>query len=428
MAHPVIHRRLHLADALAALLLIGCGRGADRVSPAADGSAPAASTPAASSSPPAGASAAPPAVALDPPPGVSPPSSFIAAKSDKACKAQTADVAAYQTRGDVALGAQGDSLAVTWRVRLAGRTEQQIAFAAFDKDLRLVARPRGVGDTAHDAPSRVFGTGAGWAVVWFDDKGLTFARPRQEPLPPPEIAHVTAVGPDVSGDVALGPWPGGGGLAASPFGADHAQLGLFVFAPAEGPPVKAIGVTHHGKEPHLPAIAATASSTFVAWHEGSALMASRFDAAGKETAACVLAPANGQKRERLSLATTAKGAIASWMEGGGVRTRALDASACPASPVWPAAEGKWATLTSLGETALLAWVATDGRLLAARLGADGAPPARGIDAAEGSAGVKDPPAVVAFGERVAFGWAEAMSPAISTKRISVRILDAACVP
>lgn len=426
--------RLDLFASIAILALLGCERGGGDHG-AASASASAAPPASASASagaplPSAAASAEPAASAVSdtPPPGVTPPSSFTGARAEKACRAQTVELATYQTRGEIALAAQGDAVAASWRVRLAGKREEQIAFSSFDKDGHPLARPRGVGNSAVDVPPRVFGAGSDWVVVWFDGKGLAYARPKADPLPPPDVAHLGAVGSEVAADVALAPWPAGGGVAASPFGADKSQLGLFVFAPAEGPAVKAMGVTHHAKHPRRPAIAATAQGTFVAWEDGGAILASRFDAAGKEGAsACTIAPA-GPARERLALAATPGGAVAMWMEGDAVRTRALDASACPASPIWKAAEGKWATLVSLGESALLSWVAADGRLLAARLAPTGAPPAKGIDASEGTTGVKDPPGLVVLGARAVFGWSEVMSPSISTKRLNLRVVDASCIP
>jgi hypothetical protein len=411
----------------AVVALLGCGRGAGGTDHASgSASAPAsAPPPSASAGPVARASAVPDA----PPPGVVPPSTFAGAKSEKACRAQTIEVEKYQTRGEIALAGQEDGVAVVWRLRLAGKRDEQIAFASFDEQGRRKARARAVGLTTHDIPPRVFGAGSEQVVVWFDDKGLAYARPKADALASAENGHVGAVGPEVADDVALAPWPAGGGVAAAPFGAGKSQLGLFVFAAGEGAAVKAMGVTHYAKAPHHPAIAASASGTMVAWEDGGALVASRFDAAGKEGAsACTIAPAGSTKYERLSLATTPAGAIAMWMEGSAVRTRALDASGCPASPIWTAADGKWATITSLGEGALLGWVAADGRFLAAKLAPTGAPPARGIDASEGTSGVKDPPALVTFGARAAFAWAEAMGPAVSTKRLNVRVVDVACVP
>ena len=188
-------------------------------------------------------------------------------------------------------------------------------------------------------------------------------------------------------------------------------------------------MTHHGKAPHRPAIAEGAGGTFVVWDEGGALIGSRFDAAGKENdTPCTIAPA-GEKREGLALAATRTGAVALWMTGSRVRTRALDASGCPASPIWTVAEGRWASIATLDGSALVAWAAQDGRLLAARLGPDGGPPTRGLDAAEGSSGVKDAPAVTAFGAgKVAFAWSEAQSAVEAGKRLVMRVVDAGCIP
>jgi hypothetical protein len=372
-----------------------------------------------------------PAVPLEPATPAALTSTWVGARSEKACKAQTVELAGYQQRGEVSLGGGPEGVAATWRARLGGKPQDQVAFGSFDPEGHKVAAPRGVGLTMADVPPRVFGSGSQWTVVWFDEKGLAFTRPRIEPLPAPEVAHLGAIGPEVAADVALASTPAGGVLATTPFGAEKAQLGLFLFAPTDNvSTVKALGVTHHGKEPHRSAVAAGPSATFVLWDEGGALVGSRFDAAGKENGApCTIAPASGDKRERIALATAGAGAIAMWMEGSHVRTRALDASGCPASPIWTAAEGRWATLASLGDTVLVAWVGGDGRLLAARLQATGAPPERGIDASEGSSGVKDPPALVAFGAgKVAFGWSESMSPAISTKRVAMRIVEASCIP
>lgn len=429
-----------------ALLALGafprCGRGGggDRSTAtsgsaaAGSGSVTAAPAAVASAPGPAGpADAAPPSAApvpSEPPPGIVPPSTFLGARAEKACHAQTVELASYQTRGDIALAGQADAVAATWRVRLAGKPREQIAFGSFDREGRPSARARAVGLTSHEAAPRVFGAGSDWVVVWFDDKGLAYARPRQEPLPPPEVGHLGAVGAEAVADVALAPWPDGGALVAAPFG-DKAHLGLFLLAAAErgAAAVKVLGVSHHGKQPHRAAVAAGAAGTFFAWDEGGALVGSRFDAAGKEiAAACTLAPASPEPRERLALAATTAGAVAMWMEGGSVRTRALDASACPASPIWTVGEGKWASIAPLGDTPLITWVAKDGRLLAARLAATGAPPERGLDAADGTSGVRDAPAAVAFGARVAFGWAEVMGPVVSTKRLQVRIVDAACIP
>ncbi len=436
MARPVQVNYLPRAPLipLACALLLGCGRhpGNAAPSPSADGGHPPPTASAAQ--PPPAASAT--AVLLEPASPAPLPASFVGARSEKACKAQTIELAAYQQRGDVGLGGRDNGVAVTWRVRLGGKPQEQVAFASYDLEGKPVAKTRGVGLTLTDVPPRVFASGAQWTVVWFDEKGLAFTRPHVDQLPPPETAHLGAIGPDAVADVALAA-SAAGVLATTPFGAGKAQIGLFLFAPPDGAlnTVTALGVTHHGKQPRRSAVttqgAAGAGGTLVVWDEGGALVSSHFDAAGKEKdAPCTVAPAlPGGTRERVTLAATATGAMAMWIESGHVRTRALDPSGCPTSPIWTVAEGRWASLASLGDTAIVAWAAADGHLLAARLQPSGAPPARGIDAAEGSSGVKDPPSVVTFGAgKVAFGWSEVMGPVVSTKRLLARIVDAACIP
>ncbi len=440
-----------------ALALLGCGHGTPGEGAGSSGPkprashdpavSPASATVAQKGAPPATSSAAgqasASAVPLDPPSPPPPTASFVGAKGEKACKAQTVELGGYQQRGEVALGGREGVVGAAWRVRLPNRPQLQVAFASFDKDGRPLARARGVGLTMVDVPPRVFASGAEWTVVWYDEKGLAYARPRVEKLPAPDTFHLGALGSATAGDAALADSPGGAVLAAAPFGGDKSQLGIFLFAPAENASTAtALGVTHHGKAPRRPAVAGGAKSTFVLWDEGGALLGSRFDAAGRESdAPCTIAPAGhdggdpqtpgpaGAERDRAQVVAVGDGAVALWMEGTRVRSRALDASGCPRSPIWTVAEGRWATMAALDGRALVAWAAPDGRLLAARLQPDGSPPARGINAAEGSTGVKDPPAVTAFGAgKVAFAWAEAQSAVETGKRLVMRIVDAACIP
>ena len=72
----------------------------------------------------------------------------------------------------------------------------------------------------------------------------------------------------------------------------------------------------------------------------------------------------------------------------------------------------------------------DGEALEGRLDDHGwgAPAAKGVDIAEGTTGVKSPPSATSAGAKAAFGWAEVMGPSVSTKRILLRILNAACIP
>jgi hypothetical protein len=419
---------------VAALTVIGCGhRGGP--APAGSASAPPSGAPVASAAPRGSASAAPPevavAVAFDPPAGAASVTELTSARSNKLCRAQTAEIAAYQSEGVLALGAGKGGIGAAWLVHVAGKREEQIAFSAFDTEGKSTERPRAVG-LAGQKTARVFGSGAGFTVAWFDANALAYARPRVEPLPPPEIGHLSMFGPEVAGDVALSATDAGSVVAAAPFGAGKNQLGLFQFSPAEdgAPPVTALGVTHHAVAPSRPAVAASDAATFVAWFEADGrILASRFDAKGKESdAACVVAPAAADKRDHLALAAVGSGVIALWMEGTTIRTRALDGSGCPISPAWKVAEGRFATLSVVGDAAVVAWLTTEGRLLAAKLGPGAAPPAAGLDVADGALGIKDPPALAATSGRLAFGWAEAMSPVVSTRRLMLRLLDAACLP
>jgi hypothetical protein len=411
------------------LTVIGCGH---RGGPAPIGSASA--TPAVSS-PPRGNAAAPAgnavAVAFDPAPGAASVRDFASVKSNKVCRAQTAEIAAYQSEGVLALGARKGGIGASWLVHLAGKRDEQIAFSSFDIEGKPAARPRGVA-LAGQKTARVFGSGPDFTVTWFDAKGLAYARPRNEPFPAPEVGHLSMFGPEVAGDVALSSTEAGSVVAAAPYGAEKNQLGLFQFSPAEAgaPPVTALGVTHHAIAPSRPAVASGADATFVAWFEADGrIVASSFDPKGKESdAACLVAPASAEKRENLALAAAGSGVVALWMEGAMIRARALDGSGCPTSPAWKVTEGRWATIAEAGETPVVAWLASDGRLLAAKLGPNAAPPTTGIDVAEGALGIKDPPALAVTSGRVAFGWAEAMSPIVSTRRLVLRLVDAACFP
>ena len=415
------------------LTVIGCGH---RNDPVPSATASASAMPVGSAAPIGSASIgttpdAAVAVAFDPAPGAASVTEFAGAKSNKLCRTQTAEIAAYQSEGVLALGAGKGGIGAAWLVHLAGKREEQIAFSGFDTEGKPTARPRGVG-LAGQKTARVFGSGAGFTVTWFDANALAYARPRTEPLPAPEIGHLSMFGPEVAGDVALAATEAGSVVAAAPFGAEKNQLGLFKFSPAEegAPPVTALGVTHHAIAPSRPAVAASDAATFVAWFEADGrILASRFDTKGKESdAACVVAPATADKRDHLALAAVSSGVIALWMEGAMIRTRALDGSGCPISPAWKVAEGRWATLSAAGDGAVVAWLTGEGKLVAAKLGPNAAPPKAGLDLAEGALGIKDPPALAVTSGRVAFGWAEAMSPVVSTRRLMLRLVDAACFP
>ena len=112
---------------------------------------------------------------------------------------------------------------------------------------------------------------------------LAFARPGWDAQTAPKIEHLSAVGRELSENIGLSATPSGALVAVAPFGPERGQLGLFQFAPveAEASGVKAVGVTHHAKNPVRPAIAAGESGYYLAWHEeGERLMTSHFDVAG----------------------------------------------------------------------------------------------------------------------------------------------------
>jgi hypothetical protein len=142
----------------------------------------------------------------------------------------------------------------------------------------------------------------------------------------------------------------------------------------------------------------------------------------------MVAPPTDRKRERFSLAVTSAGALAMWMEENSIEIRPLDKAGCPVWPAWTLAEGRWASIASLGEGAVVVWLDSAGRVLSAKLKANGVPPSRGLDVGDGASAVKDPPAVVGMGSKAAFGWAEKMGPKVSTKRLVVRIINGDCLP
>lgn len=425
---------LKKAVSLCLLLLAACKRDA----PAPEGAASAA--PVASAAPTGSASAAASVTTASAmaPESAAPRGTGVAELKTLAevgtCKPKNADLASYVQKPALGLAGRADgTFAAVWLVELQNDPDAQIAFAGFDGEARQVARARGIGTTRFEG-LRLLESGGAWSASWFDAEGLTHTRPRWEAVPPPEIQHLAAVGKEGNENVAVAPTPAGSLVAAAPFGPQRDQLGVFLFAstdPAE-PTVKAVGVTHHARQPRRPAVAADAGGYFVAWHEeDGSIRASHFDAAGKEGSAHVIAP-EGPKRERVALTATSAGAIALWAEGETLLARALDAGAQPAGPTWVVGKGKWGVFTPGGQGALVAWVGHDGKadaqLLLARLSPEGAPSAQGLRVSDGVTAVKDPPALAAAGSRVGLAWTEMMGPAVSSKRALLRLVDLACVP
>jgi len=408
----------------------GSSKGGGEPSPSA--SAPVASV----SAPPASASAAAP-----PPPSEpvgSGVNSFIAAAQTEACKAQSGDIASYLQRGEVTLAGQESAFAASWLVKLtANRPGAQLAFAGFALDAKQAARARGIGPANETAP-RIFSNGSGWTLVWFDAEGLAYTKPRWETAPPPAIEHVRAISGADANDVALAATPAGAIVAVAPFNMDKAQLGLFQFGPTDpnAPSVQALGATHHAHKPRTPAVAADASGYTLAWHEGDGRIAiSRFDLTGKEIdEAHTLAPApsGGAARERVTLASTTKGAIAVWTDGDKLLARAVEKDAQPGEKTFVVARGRAASLSPLGDGALLVFLGEESgkadQVLAVKLGPDGAPSATGMRISDGAGVVKDPAAVTPAGARVGVLWTEPMNNGVATKRAILRTIEASCLP
>ncbi|UQA58762.1 hypothetical protein [Polyangium aurulentum] len=397
---------------------------------------------------PAGSASAPVASASAPTPSAPPDTqvasapvgdgvgAFVAAAQTEACKAMTGDVASYLQRGEVTVAGREGAIAASWLIKMsATKPGAQLAFAGFDLDAKQVARARGIGSSSEMTP-RLFASGTGWTLVWFDAEGLAFTRPRWETQPAPVIEHLRAISGAAVDDVALDATPAGSLVAVAPFNVDKTQLGLFLFAPSDAaaPPVQALGATHHAKAPKRPAVAADAGGYTLAWEEENGRLAvSRFDLTGKELPdePFTLA-AGGTTREHLVLTRTEKGAIAVWSEGDRILGRAMDASAKPADTTYVIGKGRSHALAPLGEGAVVTFLGQDGatpdQVLAVRLGADGAPSAKGMRVNNDVGPVKDAPAVAAAGARTAFLWTEPMAGGVATKRAVLRTVDSTCVP
>jgi len=401
---------------------------AAKANPSAAASASSSAAPAASAS----SSAAAPAAPAEPQgTGVS---GFIAAGQTDTCKAQMSQVADYLQRGEVSLAGHDGAYAAAWLIKLSpSRPDAQLAFAGFSLDAKQVARARGVGTSNEIAP-RLFSSGSGWTLVWFDSEGLAYAKPRWETAPLPTIEHLRAVGSADAEHVSLAGTPTGAIIAVAPFGADKSQFGMFLFAPIEpdAPAVQALGATHHAKKPRWPAVIADERGYTLAWHEeGDQIVVSRFDLKGRELGEAVTLAAPAEGRGRVVLTATAKGAIAMWSEGDKLITRALDEEARPAAETWMVGYGKTPSLAPFGDGALAVFTGQDGtasnQVLAVKLAANGSPSAKGIRITDAGP-AKDPPAAVVVGTRVGFLWTEPMTLGVGTKRALIRAVDAACIP
>lgn len=351
----------------------------------------------------------------------------------KDCAPAKAEIASYLQRGELTLAGRQGEIAASWLVQLKDRA--QIAFAGFDAESKQLARARGIGTAREHAPT-LFATGDQWTVVWFDPKGLAYARPVWEPQPGPDIDHLEAA-KDVAPDaLALTVAPDGSLVAVSPFGTSGAdELSVFLFAPLDpsAPSVKAVGLTKNAEKPEKPAVAADDNGFVLAWVEPDGhIEATRIDKSGNDLgpSTAVAPPFPKEKRSAPLLVKRDGGFFLAWVDDGVVLARALSDDVSVKSPIFRVGKGEWIRLVSRGPDALIAFVAeAEGKpkqLVLARLTENGVAKT-GLRVSE-STEVLDKPALAMAGDRVALVWTEIMGPTVSTKRAWLRTLSEACIP
>lgn len=348
------------------------------------------------------------------------------------CHTTRTSMAEYLQRANVTLAAREGAIAAAWLVQVPGKPAAQIAFGGFDGEGKALARVRGIGASRDHAP-RLFATGSEWTATWFDQDGLAWTRPRWEPLPPPLLEHVRAIGADLAADVGLAATLDGQLATVAPFGVDRAQLGVFVFAPtqADAPAIRAVGVTRSARRPRRPAIAVKSQGHYVAWlDDDRRLVASVFDQSGRESDVSTIAPSVTTKEPRLAIVPTPSGLTVLWEDEGTILTRSLDDSARPSSPIFRVGQGHASTLVAAAEGSLAAWISaaagSEGKLVVARLSGSGAPAPRGLRLSEAPA--RGGPVLAMSESRLAVGWTEPMGPAVSSMRAVLAVLDSPCVP
>lgn len=346
---------------------------------------------------------------------------FAQIETVKSCQVRTRDLEANLATGAVGLASKGNDVAFSWLYRGKGKGEGLLAFGGYDTQGRLLAAGHGLGKGALFAP-RVFPSGDGWSVAWFDQQSLVFARATWSPLPNP-VGRLAAVTTEVAEHTAIAPTSGGQLLATAPL-AGGQQLGLFQFTPSGdgADTVKAIGATHHANHPEHPALAELNDGYVIAWQdtpEGklSAVQLSRFDAGGRELGAQISLSTPGRAASHPSLVTTASGVLVTWVEHEGeasaVVVRSIDRSFASAGPAHHVDAGSAPLLIAMKDGgATLGFLRTTdngpSHLAAVHVSDDGKPAERGVIVSEpgrGKGGVALKPAA-ATGEdgRVIFGY------------------------
>lgn len=408
---------------LALLFVSACGGKANKGQPSAQPSA----APSASAAPSGSAS---PSVPVDLPPEGTGVTKVTPVDKGK-CAVASYDLATYLQRGDLTIASHDGQIAASWLVQL--KDKAQIGFAGFDGQAKRVARDRGIGN-AQEHPPNIFPSGTDWIVTWIDPEGLAYARPRWEAQPGPEINHLTTVKDVAPDDLALAATPDGALVVASPFGTQGDQLSLFLFATPDGSQkAQALGFTKHAKKPRKPAVAADADGYALVWlEEDGSVAATRLDKTGKETGSSgvVAPPSTAGDRSRLTLVTTATGFELVWSDGDTVLARPLTKEAGPAGAPLLVGKGHDPRPAPGKEGLFIAYLGeADGKpnqLIVTKVGDQVSATATRIS--DGLTDVKDPPAIVMAGDRLAMAWTEVMSPSVSTKRATLRTIDAACLP
>jgi hypothetical protein len=219
----------------------------------------------------------------------------------------------------------------------------------------------------------------------------------------------------------------------APFGADRAQLGVFLFAPTEAgaPAIRAVGVTRNARRPRHPTIAVKNQAHYIAWvDDDRRIVMSFFDGSGKESDVATIAPSVATKEPRLAVVPSSSGLTALWEDEGVILARNVDDSARPSSPIFRVGQGHAATLAPAAEGPLAAWISaaagSEGKLVVARLSRAGTPAAKGLRLSEAPA--RGGPAIAVSGARLAVAWTEPMGPAVSSLRAVLAVLDGPCIP
>lgn len=322
--------------AICVAIATGCG-GKGKGAAAAGGSGPIPSGAASAARPPSsGTPTSGSAPAFDASfPGVG---RWETAETLKPCAVKMRDLEQNLSYGGIAMAASGNSFAFTWHLSTSNKAEALVAFSGYDSLTRTLGPSHGLGKGILYAP-RVFPSGEGWLVVWFDPKSLVFTRSTWAPTLA-ELTRVGAVLTEGRDDAAVAAVADGSLAAASSFEVSgKRQLGVFTFAPQKDAPepVHAVGAVKGADNPRLPALAALPDRFVVAWvDQGGRVLLGQLGFNGKELGPPLGLSHPGVGEGRPTVATAGGIVYAAWTEkdakGVAVFVRAFD----PKEPIIPA--------------------------------------------------------------------------------------------